>query len=236
MSGIARKLSFIGVFFIVLAAFASIAYVLYQSQDPETRLIKLLVDDTKTITKAFFSPDDKVATMLIDLINAERKRIVVAIYTFTYKDIAQALVNAHNRGIQVEVVADHGYGNDRYSKIPLLANNKIPIWIYQTQSGDRDASLMHNKFCVFEDNILHKSLVWTGSYNFTVRASTRNQENVILLDNRKIVDQYLEHFEILKTRCLLINNMQGLPSQEKERSFTLPIKSLWKELRKILSL
>jgi phosphatidylserine/phosphatidylglycerophosphate/cardiolipin synthase-like enzyme len=234
MTSIIRKLAFIGVFFIVLAAFASIAYVLYQSQDPETRLTKLLVDDTNTIMKAFFSPDDRLATTLIDLINAEKKRIVVAIYTFTYKDIAQALVDAHHRGVQVEVVADHGYGNDRYSKIPLLANNKIPVWSYQTKSGDRDASLMHNKFCVFEDNILHKAIVWTGSYNFTVRATTRNQENVIVLDNRKIVDQYLEHFEILKTRCLLINGMQGRSEVSEKPS--IPLKPLWRELKKILRL
>jgi phosphatidylserine/phosphatidylglycerophosphate/cardiolipin synthase-like enzyme len=236
MIQVLKRLSvFIG-FFVVLAGFGIVTYVICKSADPENHLIKLLVDKDQKVARALFSPDDKVAVTLIDLMRVERKRIVVAIYTITHKEIAQALIEASQRGVLIEVVVDPSYGTDRYSKVPLLANNKIPIWVYQSPMNERESSIMHNKFCVFEDNILHKTLIWTGSYNFTMRASTRNQENVIILDNEKIAKQYLEQFEELKTRSLLINGTQRIRHYPKERANDYGFGSFFKELRNILSI
>jgi phosphatidylserine/phosphatidylglycerophosphate/cardiolipin synthase-like enzyme len=238
MAQLFKRLVLIGIFCGVLAAFGIVAYVIYTHQDSEHRLIKLLVDEHDTVAKAFFAPDDNLASLLIDLIHSEKKRIVVAIYTLTHKEIAQALVSAHKRGVTIEAVVDPGYGTDRYSKVPLLANDKIPVWVYQSSgTGAHQDSIMHNKFCVFEDNILHKMLIWTGSYNFTVRATARNQENVVILDNKKMAEQYLKQFEILKTRSLLISgprvfHHQPVPEKNRHTDST----SLFKELRTILSI
>lgn len=237
MISLFRKLVLIGVFCLVLAGFGVIAYIIQRAQDPEQYLIKALVDENQNITKAFFAPDDDLKSLLINLIAAEKKRIVVAIYTLTYKDIAQAFISAHKRGIQVECVVDPGYGGDRYSKVSLLANDKIPVWAYQTGT-DREASLMHNKFCVFEDNIMNKTIVWTGSYNFTVRATARNQENVLIVDNKRVTEQYLKQFEVLKTRSLLISGPQGAYRARsiKQDFDATGLQSLWKEIRKWLPL
>ncbi len=235
MISLFRRLILVGVFCLVLAGFGTIAYIIHKAQDPEQYLIKTLVDENQNIAKAFFAPDDDIKSLLISLIAAEKKRICVAIYTLTYKDIAQAFVSAHKRGVRVECVVDPGYGGDRYSKVSLLANDKIPVWVYQT-GADREASLMHNKFCVFEDNIMNKTIVWTGSYNFTVRATTRNQENVLIIDNKRIAEQYLKQFEVLKTRSLLISGPQGAyRSETVNRGLdTKGLQSLWRELRRWL--
>jgi phosphatidylserine/phosphatidylglycerophosphate/cardiolipin synthase-like enzyme len=204
-----QRLALVGVFFSVLAGFGIVAYVIRQSQDTQAKILASLVGKDGHVAKAFFSPDDAIKPLLIGLIEAERKRILVAIYTFTEKDIAQALVDAHDRGVSIEVVADRSYGSDRYSKIPLLANSHIPVWIYQSDVDERKSSLLHHKFCIFEDTVDHKALLWTGSYNFTQRATLRNQENVVVLDNVNMIEQFKQQFEKLKARSLLISGQPG---------------------------
>ena len=191
------------VFILVIFVFGSLSYVVNKSKDHEIYLKKILLNTDNNITKAFFSPDDDIVNILISLINAEKKRISIAIYTITQKNISQALVDAANRGVEVECVVDRGYGTDRYSRVPSLANNNIPVWVFQVDQLNR--ALMHNKLAIFYDNILDKSIVFTGSYNFTRNANNANQENVVILDNKEITDRYKAQFDILKRRSLLIS-------------------------------
>ncbi len=161
------------------------------------RLIKRpLVYPTGPIqAQAYFSPDDDVRSVLIGLIDQEKQRISIAMYIITDAAIASALIRAFKRGIDVECVVDQQYSKDRSSKVPLLANASIPICIYEG-----DDALIHHKFCIFEE----QSLLWTGSYNFTKRASERNQENVIILSNASIMRQFRAQFERLKERSLCL--------------------------------
>lgn len=207
----------------VLAGFAITAYVISQAQDTHAKIVAELVAQDGTVAKAFFSPDDTIKQLLIGLIEAEKKHIAVAIYTFTEKDIAQALVAAHNRGVLIEVIADRSYGTDKYSKVPLLANNHIPVWVYQSDVDERKASLMHNKFCIFYDTVHHKTLVWTGSYNFTQRATIRNQENVIVLDDARIVQSFKQQFKKLKERSLLISGRPGSNCASMGKKIPMPL-------------
>ena len=189
----------------VLGFFTAVAYVIYRSGDDEVHLKALLLNDEKRVTQAFFSPDDNLRSILISLIDSEKQGIVVAMYTFTDKAIASALVQAVGRGVSVECIVDRYYATDRYSKIHLLANASIPIWVYQPSLDPRASSLMHNKFCIFEDSIEHHTLVWTGSYNFTIRANERNQENVVIVDAPQIIEKFKKQFGILKGRSLQIS-------------------------------
>lgn len=157
------------------------------------------------IGSALFSPDDNIQNTLIYLIDNEQKKISTAIFTLTQKDVAKAFINAKNRGVQLEFVVDRGYGNDRFSRIPQLANHRIPIWVYQFSPSEKLNSLMHNKFCIFEENIDKKRLLWTGSYNFTQSANLRNQENVLIIENESLIKKFQEQFDILKTRSILIS-------------------------------
>lgn len=157
------------------------------------------------IGTALFSPDDNIQNSLIYLINNEKTEILTAIYTITQKDVAEAFVNASKRGVKLEFVVDRSYGSDRFSKVPLLANNRIPIWVCQSNPTDKYNALMHDKFCIFSNNIENKKLLWTGSYNFTQSANLRNQENVVILENEFLINKFKKQFENLKSRSLLIS-------------------------------
>jgi phosphatidylserine/phosphatidylglycerophosphate/cardiolipin synthase-like enzyme len=156
---------------------------------------------------AFFSPDDDLTQILVDLIGKEQRSIKVAIFMFTDKDIAQALLDAHKRGVRVEVVADPSYKADRYSKVTVLKEAGIPIYDYNPNYiSDMRSNIMHHKFIVFGAPSDDKARVWTGSFNFTRAARDRNQENGVILVDRTTVTSFDEQFNRMKQqRCVHCN-------------------------------
>lgn len=153
--------------------------------------------------RVFFSPDDNIKQELVNLIDTEKQAIRVAIYSFTDKEIAQALINAKKRGVTVELVTDPSNIYAQYSKVSMLEREGIPVFVYDPEhEKENNYALMHHKFVVFDCcTQSRKPFVWTGSYNFTKSASTKNQENVVVLADEKTVQQFTAQFDRLKTRC-----------------------------------
>ena len=155
------------------------------------------------VKKVLFSPDDNLQQALIEYINNENKQIRVAIFCFTDKDIAQALIDAHNRGIDVEIVTDPAQLKDRYSKMSLLQDSAIKVYEYNPNYvKDMRSNIMHHKFVIFGRKGSDLARVWTGSFNFTQAANKRNQENVLISADPEIVEKFCEQFELLKKRCV----------------------------------
>lgn len=162
--------------------------------------------DQKGIHEAYFSPDDDLQQKLIDYIKHEQEGIKLAIFSFTDKDIADALIDAHKRGVKIEVVADAGLLADRFGKIACLQESGIKIYLYDPNQAHRDAKtlshIMHNKFVLFQKNKQNGPLIWTGSYNFTRSARLSNKENVVVLDNVHIITKFDRQFDGLKKETI----------------------------------
>jgi len=155
------------------------------------------------VKHVLFGPDDNVRPMLLNLINKEPVSIKLTAFVFTDKDIALALIDAHKRGVAVEVVTDPSKLYDRYSKITQLHEKGIEIFVYNPDYKKKSSpyNLMHNKFIVFGENNGSTSSVWTGSFNFTRSAMLRNQENVVVLGGTSVVERFASQFNQLKKRC-----------------------------------
>ncbi len=164
----------------------------------------LTTNAASVCNQAYFSPDDNVQQKLIEYINAEKMGIHLAIFSFTDKKIAEALYDAHKRGIQVEIIADAGCNNDKFSKIAYLKDAGIPILVYDPKKSAHYntmlSNIMHNKFVIFDNNKDNAPLVWTGSFNFTKSAGQSNQENVIVTNDPNVIKKFKNQFAILKTR------------------------------------
>lgn len=48
---------------------------------------------------------------------------------------------------------------------------------------------MHNKFAIIDS-----AVVLTGSYNWTVSASNNNQENILIIESKGVVNSYQNEF------------------------------------------
>lgn len=151
--------------------------------------------------QVLFSPEDNVAGELISLIEKEKKSVKAAVYSLMHQGIAKALIDAKNRGVQVEVIVDP-YSIKSRCPANKMRDAHIPIFVwsppvkYSAKSGKQikeRKSLMHDKFCILGDKY-----VWTGSFNFTFQGTSSNRENVVILESAQIAAQYLDEFERLK--------------------------------------
>lgn len=150
--------------------------------------------------QAFFTPDDNIQAELLRYIRQEAEKIQIAIFMMTDQAITKSLINAVNRNVAVELITDVGCLKERSNKINELCEHGCCVRIYNPSYDKKGkTSLMHHKFALFTNN-LGKSLVWTGSYNFTKRASDANQENAIILDDQKIFDVFSKQFRRLRKR------------------------------------
>lgn len=192
------------VFILVFGAFIGIAASLssiLHSTTPRGYAERMLGRADGKLKKSLFSPRDNISRVLEGLIHAEQRSIKMAIFTFTDKTIADALIAAYRRGVKVEVVADGESSATEYSKISVLKKAGIPIYLFKPRADRQWRPLMHNKFIIFGETIFGKNLIWTGSFNVTRSANERNRENVLILDDKELIEDYASEIEALKKEC-----------------------------------
>ena len=147
---------------------------------------------TGTVQVAF-TPGDPVDEILIGVIGQARQQVLVKAFSFTHKRIARALVDAHQRGVRVEVLADER--QDRQldgSVLTDLVRNGIPVWL------DAKRASAHNKVMIIDAGTPAAVLV-TGSYNFTYSAQRRNAENVLVMrGNVALSDAFVDNWQRLR--------------------------------------
>jgi phosphatidylserine/phosphatidylglycerophosphate/cardiolipin synthase-like enzyme len=128
---------------------------------------------------------------LIGYINDAKNTIHIASFEFNLTPVAEALIAAYERGVDVRWVTDDEYGIDAdeeedHGQFEMLEQAGIDI------RDDGRGALMHNKFWIFDGQI-----VWTGSTNITENGSFRNNNNVIVLRSSKVAKIYEREFEEL---------------------------------------
>lgn len=140
--------------------------------------------------EALFSPWDDVEGRLIGAIDEAQRSIHVQAYLLTSRNIADALLRAHERGVRVEILADAAMvRSGDSSRIPMLAAAGIPVWL-ETRYANA-----HNKIMLIDGDSSHPVVV-TGSYNYTWSAQARNSENVLILrDNPVVATRYLDNWQ-----------------------------------------
>uniref|UniRef100_UPI0039F6B5AD phospholipase D family nuclease n=1 Tax=Sulfuriferula sp. GW6 TaxID=3345112 RepID=UPI0039F6B5AD len=116
-----------------------------------------------------FSPRAGATELVVKAISSAKKSILVAAYSFTSKPIAQALVAAHKRGVDVQVIVDKSQKSERYTSASFLANMGVPTRV------DSKHKIMHDKFLVVDGQHVE-----TGSFNFTSSAEQGNAENALV--------------------------------------------------------
>jgi phosphatidylserine/phosphatidylglycerophosphate/cardiolipin synthase-like enzyme len=145
---------------------------------------------TGTVRGVYFSlgttptkdPKFDCAGALIDLFSKAKKTAHVAIYSLTEPDIVNAMINAHKRGVEVIIVADSTESKNSYmaAMIHKLTQAGVDIRI-----ATRQTALMHNKVAIVD-----AQTVATGSYNYTLNAELRNDENLIIIDGKDVAADY----------------------------------------------
>lgn len=142
-----------------------------------------------------FCPRDNLKLPLSTLIEHESTSIQIAAYNLTCGLVAQGLASAYKKNVVVEIVTSIDCLRSQGEHITYLWELGIPIYVAASK-----ALLMHHKYVIFSNNIGSRPLVWTGSANLTERGLTKNYENVTVLTQPDIAQDYKADFEWLKDR------------------------------------
>ncbi len=143
---------------------------------------------TGTVQVAF-TPGDDAAGLIVQAIGQARRQVLVQAYSFTHRNIARALVDAHRRGIDVQVLADPEQARRmERGMIGFLAEGGVPVFFDEAHAS------AHDKVMVIDAETAH-AVVITGSFNFTQAAQHRNAENLLLLrGNPPLTAAYLRNW------------------------------------------
>lgn len=171
-------------------------------RSPEFALLSLLVFSLlyaperagAMSVQACFTPALRCADRILRAIAQAKREVLVAVYAFTNDEIAQALVQAYRRGVNVQVVLDREFDQENAnSKGAFLEKQGIKLRRVsgiKSQTMDRGGGLMHQKFAVVD-----RSVVLTGSYNWTASAEKFNHENLLLFqDASPLAEDYRVEF------------------------------------------
>ena len=140
-----------------------------------------IAQDSSIKCSVCFTPGQNCTQIIVNEIKNAKKSIFIQSYSFTSTAIANALIDAAQRGIYVVCIFDNSQKNK-----PLIDQMAQYIEIYI----DKPAGIAHNKVIIIDENI-----VLTGSFNFTLAAQNRNVENSIKITSKTIAKQYKEQWQ-----------------------------------------
>ncbi len=129
-----------------------------------------------------------IADRMIERIAAATSTIDFCFFGFTRDDVAQALVDAHNRGVEVRVI---------YEIFDPVINVLENAGIEVRTDPDEEHENTHNKFAIFDarDDDETTSVVWTGSWNASYSATNDNAENAVVVYDAALATTYTIEFE-----------------------------------------
>lgn len=126
-----------------------------------------------------FSPGGDCTHFIKEAIAKAQNAILVQAYTFTSRPIADALIQAHQRGVDVRILVDRSQLASKYTQVRHMAAQGIFVAV------DVVPGIAHNKVMVIDDDY-----VLTGSFNWTKAAETSNAENLLLIKDTKTNEIY----------------------------------------------
>ncbi|KAH8327343.1 hypothetical protein KR074_011583, partial [Drosophila pseudoananassae] len=141
-------------------------------------------------------------------INQAKYTIDLAHLTFSHRGLYENVVAAHKRGVNIRIVTDTQMLSVRGSVIHRLWSLGIPVHVPPPRT------MMHHKFVIFDgqERIIQldrkqkktftslwgcRSLVMTGSLNWTKQGTASNYENVVICSNSKSIALYQLAFDEL---------------------------------------
>jgi len=144
-----------------------------------------------------FGPDQDIEKFIIDHIDGAKKEIYLMVFWLTWKPIADALLRAYHRNVELRVLLDRRSFEEKLVDRHLTKEVNVPE--YMANSGLQkgclkkyDGELLHHKIILIDGN-----KVLTGTCNFFNASLARHEEHYMLLESFDLYDVFKSRFEFL---------------------------------------
>ena len=142
---------------------------------------KILTENTSEI---YFSPQNKtIQNTILPLIRNSKNYIYIPAFLISHKEMVSELIQAKNRGVDVRIITDALNASAKYSKVRELRAAGMPVKI------ENYAGKMHSKTMIIDDRYLV-----LGSMNFSKSGESKNDENLMVIENKEAAIFYKKFF------------------------------------------
>jgi len=129
--------------------------------------------------EVYFSPNGGCTDAVLNWILKSNSEILVQAYSFRSSSITQAILEAHKRGVKVQIILDKSERSEGLTPAAKLVNAGIPVYL------DGIHAVANNRIIIID-----KEVVITGSFNFNKASEEMNAENLLILKSKELSTIY----------------------------------------------
>ncbi len=134
--------------------------------------------------EVYFSPRRGIGDRVVEYLNGAQQEIAFMAFSYTSDPIADAMINMQRAGVPVRGVMESQNADGTGSEFARLERGGVDIL------RDGSCYIMHHKVIIID-----RQIVITGSYNFTASADRDNDENLVVVRDAALAEQYMAEFE-----------------------------------------
>ncbi|WP_190300505.1 phospholipase D-like domain-containing protein [Rufibacter hautae] len=149
-------------------------------------VLSLFKSAPKVKNATYFSPGEDCLKAILAFIGSATTSLKICVFTISDDRITNAILAAHRKGIDIQLLTDNEKLFDKGSDIRQLSQAGISTKI------DNTPNHMHHKFAIMDH-----AHVLTGSYNWTRSAALYNHENILVTSDAHVVADYSKEFNRL---------------------------------------
>ncbi len=139
-----------------------------------------IIDNTE-VTIAF-CPEDNCKQQVLEELKSAQESIYFMTFSFTDKDIASVLIEK-SKSMPVKGIMELSQAKGTYSVLPQLNTTAVEVHL------DTSKATMHHKVFIIDEHT-----VITGSYNPTKSGDERNDENLLIIKDKTIAQQFIHEY------------------------------------------
>jgi len=160
-----------------------------------------------TKIEVLFSPEqgEEILQTLESAIQNAEERIYILIYSFTLDELAQATIDKYEEGVDARIIVDKSQAGPGSWIRRVLQQAEIP---FRTMDGSKGGS-MHIKVLIPDDIVL------TGSYDYSKNATYSNDENFLIIRDKKILEAHLVKFDQLWEKELSVVSTEIIETKQR---------------------
>ena len=141
--------------------------------------------------EVYFSPDDGVESRITEILRNAEKSIDFMVFTFTSDVLTEVILARAEAGVEVRGIMERDQARNPGSDYERLRQAGLDVIL------DYNHRNMHHKVIIIDD-----SIVITGSYNYSRSAEKFNDENVLILFDDRVSEEYLIEFNRITERIV----------------------------------
>lgn len=142
--------------------------------------------------EVYFSPSDNTSEHINTVLKTANTDLYFANLIFTDTNLSQTIIAKKLSGLFVAgLINDTAYSDHTaFNTMKAALGSFLQLYNYSVQAG-----ILHHKYCIVDQgNPSSDPAVISGSHNWTISANTINDENLLVIHDAAIANQFYQEF------------------------------------------